>query len=85
MIIGGVKSSMYRDLPSPLVAEFGFQVNSFTHSFYSFINSVLKDLNNFNVFYFIKGCLASLEIHGTVVDPNKVREACKNVLADFVR
>ena len=26
IIIGGVKSSMYRDLPSPLVAEFGFQV-----------------------------------------------------------
>ena len=26
IIKGGVKSSMYRDLPSPLVAEFGFQV-----------------------------------------------------------
>jgi len=42
LYLGGVKASMYRDLPPPLLAEFGFQ-----------------------------GCLASLEIHGTVVDPNK--------------
>ena len=40
---GGVKSSMYKELPGPLVAEFGFQ-----------------------------GCLASLELNGVVVDPNKV-------------
>ena len=26
MIVGGVKASMYRDLPPPLLAEFGFQV-----------------------------------------------------------
>ena len=47
-VTGGVRSNMYKELPKPLMSEFGFQ-----------------------------GCLASLELNGDVVDPEKVLEILK--------
>ena len=92
MILGGVKSSMYRDLPPPLLAEFGFQVqivpyhDRYWYYIYSEISnhpptystthgatSIQRWFIMMLIFiYCAQGCLASLEIHGTVVDPNKV-------------
>jgi hypothetical protein len=36
LYLGGVKNSMYHDLPSPLLSEFGFQVYSEYTSTYTF-------------------------------------------------